>query len=96
MKKVKLLSVASLLFAGCGVNDPLAITNSLRTACAAIGGTDDTIKTVLSQVEADKEAGNTYAQEIAKFNTLCTEPNIADQSGCGVCAVAIINQIYGR
>lgn len=87
----------------CGVVDPMASPNRLeandhlRAACAGFA-TDAAIEGFLTEVEANRLLGFTYAQQIQAMGNVCLNPqySLDLQLACYTCESAVVNQIYGQ
>jgi len=77
---------AAICLSGCGVVDPLKISPTLQEICAI---PDASISAILSTVQAHKESGISYSDEILSAQT-------CDTLQCVNCVIACINQVYGR
>ena len=66
--------------------DPLAVNDTLRSACAYLN--DNEIRTALIAVQTDREGGYTKQQELAIGNSACANTQ------CQVCTSAVVEQIY--
>jgi len=71
-----------------GDADRLEVTDDLRASCPTY--TEEQIEMLISVIEADRIAGNPYAIEISIVTAGC------QNAECGVCLVAITDQVYVR
>jgi hypothetical protein len=86
----RIVLAAITLISGCGTDlfpGRLDVSPALRSACPTL--TDEEINSGLSLFEAARLDGNTYSDVIgAIVGGDCT-------SECGVCEIAIADQVYG-
>lgn len=81
-----------------GTTDALAVNDHLRGACAGFATTDDQIKMLITDVEADRLGGADYQGMISAANAACSNPSVSApvRLDCQVCMTAIVNQVYGQ
>ena len=78
-----------ILLIGCiPPSDPFPIPEQIHIACPK--GTDAWITSWLAFIEADRQAGYTYSEEIYYFTDFCSDYDIE----CNACYTAMVNHVY--
>lgn len=86
---MRIFTVVGLLCLITGCTDRLEPNDALRAVCPV---SDDYIRTALTVIEADRQAGYSANEAIGAINDSACEEGDAE---CFECFVAMIGQIYG-